>query len=359
MTDINELVASVESFQKSAKVTIDELREKLAGANDRIHDLEQRSYDSFAPTHGTAKKTFADQIVSNDQVKDVASKKSQRTALTVKAADLLETKSTTTSATQAVTTGMGIVGAPDRVRYLRELFPQATSGTGTIEYSRQTSANPTGGNQGSEGSAKDEATLTFELKTATLKTVASYTKASRQAMSDAGMLQSFIDAKLRAGLNRRIDQNIIAALTNSGDYTAFTPTSGGDQIVNVRYAIAQLEALDANPTHILINPSDARDMDLLVDENGDYILGGAALMGGDTQNVWSVRVFKSNALTAGKLLVVDPAQAGVFVSCQEASVEVGYENDDFTKNLVTILAEMRGDLIVGSEKATAYGDLTA
>ncbi|MBO6807268.1 phage major capsid protein [Thalassospira sp.] len=359
MTDITTLIESVEDFQKSAKVTIDELREKLAGANDRIHDLEQRSYDSFVPTHGTAKKTFADQIVNNDRVQDVASKKAQRTALTVKAADLLETKSTTTSATQAVTTGMGIVGAPDRVRYLRELFPQATSGTGTIEYSRQTSANPTAGNQASEGSSKDEATLTFELKTATLPTLAHYTKASRQAMSDAAMLQSFIDAKLRAGLNRKLDANIIASLTNSGDYTAFTPTSGGDQIVNVRYAIAALEALDANPTHILINPSDARGMDLLTDNEGNYILGGAALMGGDTQNVWSVRVFKSNAVTAGKLLVVDPASAGVFVSCQEASVEIGYTGSDFTANLVTILAEMRGDLIVGSEKAVCYGDLTA
>jgi hypothetical protein len=38
---------------------------------------------------------------------------------------------------------------------------------------------------------------------------------------------------------------------------------------------------------------------------------------------------------------------------------MGYVNTDFTQNLVTILAEMRGALAVFRPDAVRYGDLTA
>tara|TARA_R110002110_G_scaffold376568_1_gene586433 strand:- start:6771 stop:6968 length:198 start_codon:yes stop_codon:yes gene_type:complete len=41
-----------------------------------------------------------------------------------------------------------------------------------------------------------------------------------------------------------------------------------------------------------------------------------------------------------------------------AQVDIGYVNDDFTKNLVTIRAEERGDLAVVRSAAVVYGDLT-
>ena len=45
---------------------------------------------------------------------------------------------------------------------------------------------------------------------------------------------------------------------------------------------------------------------------------------------------------------------------EDVNISIGYENDDFTKNLVTILAEARVAMYVKSnyKKAVVYGDIT-
>ncbi len=48
----------------------------------------------------------------------------------------------------------------------------------------------------------------------------------------------------------------------------------------------------------------------------------------------------SPSVTAGSALLMDSAHSELIVS-DGFSIEVGYVNDDFTKNLVTILGEVR------------------
>lgn len=51
--------------------------------------------------------------------------------------------------------------------------------------------------------------------------------------------------------------------------------------------------------------------------------------------------------------------AAQIFDAEEASIEVGFENDDFTRNLVTILCEERLALAVYRPEAFIYGTLAA
>jgi len=66
----------------------------------------------------------------------------------------------------------------------------------------------------------------------------------------------------------------------------------------------------------------------------------------------------TNAVSANKLLVMDVAQHGEFYLREDARVDVGFVNDDFTKNLVTIRAELRALDVPVRKEAVVYGDLT-
>jgi HK97 family phage major capsid protein len=67
-------------------------------------------------------------------------------------------------------------------------------------------------------------------------------------------------------------------------------------------------------------------------------------------------VVATQAITVDKFLVGAFKLGAQLFDRWDARVEVGYVNDDFTKNLVTILAEERLALAVYRPEAFIYGD---
>jgi hypothetical protein len=57
-------------------------------------------------------------------------------------------------------------------------------------------------------------------------------------------------------------------------------------------------------------------------------------------NVAGLMVVSSNNIAAGTLLVGDFTKLNLKFR-EDVNLQVGYENDDFTRNMVTILAEAR------------------
>ena len=52
-----------------------------------------------------------------------------------------------------------------------------------------------------------------------------------------------------------------------------------------------------------------------------------------------IRVFSNNVVEAGKYVVGDTSKMDLYTS-GNVSIAIGYDSDDFTKNLVTIRAEV-------------------
>ena len=68
---------------------------------------------------------------------------------------------------------------------------------------------------------------------------------------------------------------------------------------------------------------------------------------------------QTQAITVGKFLTGAFAMGAQVFDRWQSRVEVGYENDDFTKNMDTILAEERLALAVYRPEAFVYGNLPA
>jgi HK97 family phage major capsid protein len=123
------------------------------------------------------------------------------------------------------------------------------------------------------------------------------------------------------------------------------------------FASAMLQAsLALYPaTGHVMNPIDWATIETLKDSIGRYIIGNPQGHG-TTPTLWrssggrdagdAVRKFLTGAFKLGAQLF----------DRWDARVETGYVNDDFIKNLLTILGEERLALAVGRPQAFIYGD---
>ena len=66
---------------------------------------------------------------------------------------------------------------------------------------------------------------------------------------------------------------------------------------------------------------------------------------------------QTQAIAQGKFLTGAFKMGAQLFDRWDARIEVGYVNDDFTRNLVTILAEERLALAVYRPEAFVYGDI--
>ncbi len=73
--------------------------------------------------------------------------------------------------------------------------------------------------------------------------------------------------------------------------------------------------------------------------------------------LWRLQVVQTQAITVDKFLTGAFKMGAQVFDRWQASIETGYENDDFTKNMVTILAEERLAMAIYRPEAFIYGDL--
>lgn len=217
-----------------------------------------------------------------------------------------------------------------------------------------------------EGDRKPQSSISYELVNTSAKVIAHTMKASRQILSDASQMQSLIDFRLRNGLKVKEEDQLL-----NGDGTgqnlhglipqasAFTRTRTGETAIDrIRYALLQTELAHFAATGIVLHPEDWCDIELAKDTLGRYIIGNP--QGTLAPRLWNRPVVTTQAIDLGKLLVgAFDTQAQIF-DRWEMRVEVATENeDDFVKNMVTLLCEERLAFAVYRPEAFAYGDLEA
>lgn len=256
---------------------------------------------------------------------------------------------------------------PQRRLTIRALLPVVNIASSTVEYVQQDS-RPTGAAMVAEGAAKPESSMAFSLEMASTKVIAHHIKASRQVLEDAPQLADIIDTEMRYGLALVEEAQILSGDgTGQNLYglipaaTAFADTagilaeitSGPNHIDVIGAAILQSALADFPPSGIVIHWSDWWRMVLTKDGEGNYILGSPQSMA--MPQMWGLPVVPTKAISAGSFLVGDFSSAATLYDRWAPRVETGYVNDDFTKNLVTILAEERVALAVKQGGALITG----
>ncbi len=122
----------------------------------------------------------------------------------------------------------------------------------------------------------------------------------------------------------------------------------------VQLALLQSALAEYPANGVIMHPADWARITMLKDADGNYIMGqpGTTI----AQRLWGLPVVTTQAVPVDKFLVGDFRRAATLYDRWSARVETGYVNDDFTKNMVTILAEERLAQAIKAPKALTYGD---
>ncbi|WP_332717355.1 phage major capsid protein [Pelagibacterium mangrovi] len=261
----------------------------------------------------------------------------------------------------------GLVELPQRRLTVRDLLSQGRMDGSTLEYVREkgftNAAAPV-----AEGAAKPGSDLQFELITTSAKVIAHWMKASKQILSDFNQLRSVIDQRLLYGLayveedqllnGDGTGQNLNGILPQA---TAFATPAGVvaptplTSIDTLRIAMLQAALAEYPATGHVLNPIDWANIELTKDGDGRYIIGNP--QGTAQPTMWGLPVVSTQAMDVGTFLTGAFRLGAQLFDRWDARVEVGYVNDDFTRNLVTILAEERLALAVYRPEAFITGDI--
>lgn len=243
-----------------------------------------------------------------------------------------------------------------------------TSETNSINALREASFTD-GAAEVAQGAVKPESEIVFEQYNVPIQTVAHWIKVSRQLMNDAPAIAAYIDTRLRYGLERRVDLQLVKGngvspnlkgLTTSGNFTAFTPASGANLADSINKAKYEMwAATGVMPDTVLVNPTDWSKLELLREGagSGAYLYGAPGTAAGGMP--FGVRVVMNINVTAGTFVIANLAEAATIFQRETAVVEMGYVNDDFTRNLLTLRSEERLALAVDRPSMVYFGDITA
>lgn len=365
--------ASLKSNQlsESVKAEVDKLLVSANEQSNRLSAAEQvlAKLESGAAGGDIQPKTFGAQFVESDQWKAFAeqTRPRGRVDMTFNAAITTVTTDTDGAAGDLIETTRvpGVVQIPNRRMTVRDLLTQGRTGTGLVEYVKETgftnNAAPV-----AEGAAKPESTLKYDMVSTTAKVIAHYVKASRQILSDAPQLMSLIDGRLRYGLayveEQQIlngdgtGQNLLGIIPQATAYAAPAGSPTAEQNIDtIRLSMLQVALAEYPATGIVMHPTDWARIELEKDTTGRYIIGNPQGVIG--ANLWGIPVVATQAIEVDKFLVGAFKLGAQVFDAWQARVEVATENeDDFIKNMVTVLAEERLALAVYRPESFSYGD---
>jgi HK97 family phage major capsid protein len=137
----------------------------------------------------------------------------------------------------------------------------------------------------------------------------------------------------------------LSGLLTTGNFVALSGGQTGDtELDSIHRAITQLLDNDYTPSTVIMSPKGWERIALLKDQQDRYVVGDPSA--GNTRQVWGLPVVVSPSMSDDDFLVSDLPAAAELRIRQEATVDFGYVNDDFVRNLITCRAEMRAALCV-------------
>jgi len=248
----------------------------------------------------------------------------------------------------------GLVPFPQRPLSIRDLVTNGTTESNAIEYVRTTSttnnAAPTAEaadiTTGGVG-VKPQSDMALQRVSTTVKTIAHWIAATRQALADAGQLRTLIDAFLLYGLEEELEDQMIAGDASGENFDGITHVAGTltqafttTLLTTTRKARTNLRLNGrVTPTAYAFHPTDMEAIDLLQDNEARFYYGGPqAIL---TPRLWGYPVVESEAVPVGTAILANWRYAVLWDRQQGAILVSDSHSDFFIKNLLAILAEGR------------------
>ena len=354
-TEILETMSKIKDLEtKGEEVTA--LKASIEEVILRVLDLENKGVP--ANVAQTLETLLAEKAEDLKAMKDNSS---GSVRIAFKAAGTMALSTNVTCQIPQAERETGITRIVRRNPFILELVNVGSIMSNVWEWVEQKNADG-GAAMTAEGAAKSQADFDLVLASATVKKVTAYIKVTKEMLDDVALMRSEIDQELTELINLQIDEQLLSGAGSGNNLTGIitnaTAWAAGAFALSIptptkwdvlRTAINQVRVNLFEPTYIVMHPTDVTSMELSKDSTGQYIMPPFAAVDGSI--VSGIRVVANTGVTIDKFLVGDFNKAGVRFR-EGLTINVGYENDDFTKNLVTILAEAR---LVQRVKSNHYG----
>lgn len=269
-----------------------------------------------------------------------------------------------------VHSGTGVGGAtirPDRVSgldflwrqtTLLDLIPTSSTTSNMIEYYEMTTstnaAAPVAEATVSTGATglKPEGAIGWTLRQTPVSTVAEWVPVTNQMLSDSPAVQSLIENQLLTHLALALETqlisgngtapNLLGILSNPNILTTGLGAGSGSAADAVYHAMTAVMVTGlSNPTASVWNPVDFEAVRLSREtgaSGGAYLMGPPSVAGPTT--LWGRPVVLSIGTPVDTVVVADFTQMTLY-DREQSAIRTGTINDQFIRNMQTLLAELR------------------
>jgi HK97 family phage major capsid protein len=340
---------------------IDALKSAIAGVEASIDGLKEAKKET--PKARSLGEAITNAFVSAKEAILEMSEKGGTVKLDVKAAGTMTIAGNYSGGTVGLSDlETGLTRIQRRAPFMRQLVNTRGTTSKYVVWIEQANADPGEAGQTAEGTEKTQTDFDLVERSSEVKKTTAYIKVSKEMLADIPFMQGEINGELMELVELKLDEQIllgdgtgnnlsgidsVATAFAAGTFALSVPQANNSDVLRV--AISQIANANFSANYILLNPADAAAMELTKDTNGQYTYPVFVNEAG--MSVKGIPVIENPGVTAGDFYVGDFTKSNLRIR-EEMNVQVGYVNDDFTKNLVTILCETRACHFV---KTNHYG----
>lgn len=220
-----------------------------------------------------------------------------------------------------------------------------------------------------ENTDKPESDFEFGVISLNVGVIAHWIRASKQVLADMPALANYLETRMAYGVRFKLEyyvvnghtpaqgqQKIFSGLLEPLNHQTVTAADSDTAIDVINKAKYEAAASYVLPDSILLNPKDWGAIERIKGTDGHYIFGapGAAVQ----PVLWGLPVVFAASMPEGKYWVGNLALGFDGLIREDVNITVSTEDgNNITKNLVTILAEMRAAGAVVLPEACVAGDL--
>lgn len=250
---------------------------------------------------------------------------------------------------------VGIVGPVIAQPRLLNFLPVRQVNADSVEFIQLSTSDDVGYQLG-EGA--DKAKLDFEgtKKRAHIVTIAGHTTASRQVLNDHSTLQQLVSGVMVQKLMNKLcyeiingqggngdEQRIEGLMTQATTLQSYTTTTFADRVGE---AVSAQASIGFQPNLIVVNPETwfAQIATAKTETEKSYLFGSPASP--LPPALWNLPVVLEPSMAADSALIIDTSYVTLLDRERFSVLLSNSHGDNFVKNLITILAELRAGLEV-------------
>lgn len=257
----------------------------------------------------------------------------------------------------------GIVPMALEERTVGDLMLGGTLDGSTFEYYEETTFT-NNADMVAEGGTKPESAFAWTLRTESMRKIAHNVPMTDEVLDDVSGLQAQVEGRLVFGVERKEEQQILSGSGVAPQLTGIlnrsgiqTQARGTDPTFDAIYkAMTKVRnTAFAEPTAVVMNPTDWQNLVLTRTSDGIYILGNPA--GEAPQRIWGLDVRATTGMTQGTALVGAFRPYAQLFRRGGITVTLSTEHSTFfAENKVLIQAEER--VLLAVYRAAAFCTVT-